>query len=462
MKKGFVKAGVLCLLFLLAAGTTFVCVNKEPTVGTREMKDAALPVLYMEVSDTLVNPMQGYAKEMEQQYMRDHLTPLSSDRNFTMVIDPFKSKISSVSYRVSTADGSTVIEEGNVNGLKKEEKLLKAKIHLDTPILMNQEYTLCFNVKLKNGKNYYYYTRLLQRTGTDFQPYLEFSENFYQKCLDKEASSEVGSYLESDETETNSTYTKLNIHSSLERVSWGDMDAKLEKKAVPVIKEFNGVTCSILAEYIISDQEEERKDYYHVTDFYRLRSGQSRIMLLDFERQTQEIFNGEQARVTGKGLNLGIVGKDIQYLANRNSDIVAFVQQGELWSYNRSANKIVQVYGFWDGIKEGPLSSLEHDIKIVRVEESGDIDFVVYGRMGRDIHEGETGVSVYHYGAEMNQVSEELFLPINTTFEYLKNDMGQLSYITKGNKLYVILEDDLYQIDIKEKKSTVIKENMKT
>ena len=40
---------------------------------------------------------------------------------------------------------------------------------------------------------------------------------------------------------------------------------------------------------------------------------------------------------------------------------------------------------------------------------------------------------------------------MKSSYEYLKEDMELLSYVTRDDMLYVILEDDLYQIDIKQK-----------
>ena len=374
------KAGVLLMLFCAALGGTAAFINRDKTVGTRQMEEATLPVMYMEVSGMLVNPMYGYAREMEEQYMRDSLTPLPTVRELTMVLEPLESKVKEINYRVSTADGTTVVENGKISDLKEEGEYLKADFKLDTPILMNQEYTLRFDVTLKSGEIYYYYTRIVQRAGLNTTRYLEFADDFYQNCINKERASEVSSYLEPDETETNSTYTALNIHSSLERVTWGEMEPKLEERAVPIIKEMNETTCSIVLKYVISDQEEDQNiNYYNVTDFYRLRYMQSRVRLLDFERETQELYDGENTELTSNGINLGVVNKTVQYQSNKNADIVAFVQEGELWSYNRSANKTTRIFSFRNGTLDVRENLQQHGIKIVRVEESGDIDFVVYG-----------------------------------------------------------------------------------
>lgn len=461
MKKWLIRISVLLLLFLTSVGVTAVLINQEKTVGVRKMEDPTLPVMYMEVADVVVNPMYGYAQQMEQQYMRDSITPLVNGREVSMILDLMNSHVESVGYEVSTADGTEVIETVILSGLEEDKGKIKKVFQLETPILMNQEYTLRFDVTLENGKTYYYYTRILQRAGINVEDYLEFAQEFYQKCFNSESTSDLAAYLEPDATETNSTYTSLNIHSSYDRVTWGNMNIALEQKAIPVIKDLNETTCSISMDYVLSDQKEEgAPDYYNVTDFYRMRNTQSRVLLLDFERSTQEIYDGENVELTSNGINLGIVDRTVQYQSNVNADIAAFVIEGELWSYNRSANKMTRVFSFNGDELDCRENLQEHGIKVVRVEESGDIDFVVYGYMNKDVHEGEVGIAVYHYGAELNQLEEELFIPMKASYEYIKNDMEVLSYVSKDDVLYMLLEDSLYQISIKDRTYSIVKEGI--
>lgn len=461
IKKGLIRAALLLLLFVVTIALTALYINRDKTVATRGLEGASLPILYMEVSNTMVNPMYGYAAPMDEQSIRDSLTPLPTDRILTVVIDPMDSKWASIAYRVSTADGTTEIETGKISKLKADANTSRGSFQLETPILMNQEYTLRFDMTLENGETYYYYTRIIQRSGIDIDQYLDYTTDFYEKCINGDSTSTLASSLEPDETETNSTYASLNIHSSYDRITWGVMEPKLVQKAIPVIKDMNETTCSILLNYIISDQREDMEpDYYMVEDFYRMKNSQSRTLLIDFERSTQELFDGEHTELSGNGLNLGIVDKDIQYQSNLGGDIVAFVQQGELWSYNRSVNKITRIFSFQNGERDQRELLQQHGIKIVRVEESGDIDFVVYGRMNGDRHEGEVGIAVYHYGAELNCLEETMFIPMDTAYEYLKNDMEILSYVTQDDMLYLMLEDDLYQVDMTQGMSRIVQENM--
>ncbi|EJW92619.1 hypothetical protein EVA_19274, partial [gut metagenome] len=93
-------------------------------------------------------------------------------------------------------------------------------------------------------------------------------------------------------------------------------------------------------------------------------------------------------------------------------------------------------------------SRMEHDIKIIRVEEDGDVDFVLYGYMNRGIHEGYSGVCVYHYSNDQNVVEEKVFIPSTESYEFLKVDLGTLSYVSGDNQLYLLFAENLYRVDI--------------
>lgn len=460
MKKVLTNVFVLLFVFAATVALSGLLINREKTVRIHNVENASLPVVYMEVSDTRINPMYGYANRMDTQYIRDGITPLSADRMLTVVLDAMGNEVASVAYEITTADGTQTVENGTILNLKEQDGCLTAQFKVQNPILMNQEYTLCLALLLEDGNTYYYYTRLLQRVGTDIEECLEFVEMFYQSCLDAERAYDVLTYLESDSSAANDSYTSLNIHSSFSLISWGDMHVSLEKKAYPVIKEMNETTCSISIAYVISDElEDGHRDYYNVTDFYRVRSTQSRVVLLDFERETEEIFDEEHVEFTKKGICLGVTDKDVEYLAN--GTIAAFVQSGELWSFDRSMSKLTKVFSFRTGELDVRENLQNHDIKIVRVDDDGNIDFIVYGYMNCDEHQGEVGIGVYHYEEELNQINEEMFIPVNTSYEFLENHMGILSYVTTDNLLYLLMENDLYEVDIEKKEYSVAREDLK-
>ncbi len=103
----------------------------------------------------------------------------------------------------------------------------------------------------------------------------------------------------------------------------------------------------------------------------------------------------------------------------------------------------------------------QHEIKIASVDEAGSIDFIVYGYMNRGEHEGTVGTIVYHYDGLMHTIEEEVFIPSEQSFEILKSEMGQLLYVSEQGMLYLLMNSDLYRIDLNTLTPEVIVENLK-
>ena len=107
------------------------------------------------------------------------------------------------------------------------------------------------------------------------------------------------------------------------------------------------------------------------------------------------------------------------------------------------------------------VSRNQHDIKIIRVSDNGDVDFVLYGYMNRGIHEGYSGVCVYHYNSDRNVVEEKVFIPSTESYEFLKEDLGTLTYVNKNNQLFLLFAQKLYQVNIEEGTADVLEEGIK-
>ena len=44
--------------------------------------------------------------------------------------------------------------------------------------------------------------------------------------------------------------------------------------------------------------------------------------------------------ISDKGLLLGVGDKNVSYMANKDASVVAFVREGELWTYARKAGNL--------------------------------------------------------------------------------------------------------------------------
>ena len=90
----------------------------------------------------------------------------------------------------------------------------------------------------------------------------------------------------------------------------------------------------------------------------------------------------------------------------------------------------------------------EHDIKIVRIDEAGSLDYIVYGYMNRGNHEGEVGIEVNHYDSLSNTNEELAFISSDKAYEVMKSELGQMMYVTEGGELYLMVDGSVYGIDL--------------
>lgn len=461
MKKILRRFAVLFLVFLMGVAGTAFLLNSETTDDRSDMNNPTFPEVMVDMGGNLANRMYGYAQPMQADFIRDSITPLDSSRKLTFAVNPYDTKVKSLSYEIRTSDGSKVLENKKIKNLTESDSYLRASVEIGSDLRMNQEYSMQISLDTSKGI-IYYYTRVVSRFGLNTEKYVAFVKRFYETCMDKTTADDLASYLEPVDSGSATNFANININSSLSEVSWGSLNPRIYKKGIPVIKDINETTASISIEYqILAKDSDGNKRIYDVEDFYRMRYTEARINLLDFQRSTAQVFDPDLPVVSDEGLLLGIRDKNVTYMMNDEGTVLAFVQQGDLWSYSPKNGKIAQIFSFRKN-QNGDFrdSRQEHDIKIIRVDENGDVDFVLYGYMNRGTHEGSCGVCVYHYSNDQNVVEEMVFIPTTESYEFLKKDLGVLSYVNKENQLFLLFAGKLYEVDINEKTSKILEENI--
>ena len=237
MNKRAARILILFLVFTASVGVFTHLMSHETTENATDLDAASLPVLYMKTADTTVNRMYGYRQEMNGVTTRENLTPLPMDRSLTLEIDAKGQKIKNVTYTVESTDGGALIENSVLKSFDEDGSYLKADFQLETAILMNQEYTLKLEVAYGNGQSAWYYTRIVQRNGVEVGDYLAYTQMFAQTCLDKTQAEALVPQLEPDETGDNSSFLNVNIHSSLDQISWGSLAPTIVQQPVQQIKD---------------------------------------------------------------------------------------------------------------------------------------------------------------------------------------------------------------------------------
>ena len=113
-----------------------------------------------------------------------------------------------------------------------------------------------------------------------------------------------------------------------------------------------------------------------------------------------------------------------------------FSDMGQLLSYNAATNGLTVIFSFYDKDNADRRTLYDHHgIKILDVDEGGNVKFAVYGYMNRGRHEGETGIQIISYDNSLNTIEEEAYIPYSKSYAVLKEEMEQLLYRNRQQQL---------------------------
>lgn len=452
MKKTVMKGITFFITFVVALIIIGRIMNKDHNNMTMEMAEASLPVITMEKSGLLYNHLHGYRQPMDVVFQRDTVTVPGENRDISFVVDTYGRNVTGISIEVRSTDGSRLVENPKVTDYREQNGQITAHITLKDLIEKGEEYALIILLELDGKEEIRYYTRIIWSDSLFELEKLLFVQDFHQRLYDKEAARELTKYLETDSRlEDNKSFHKVNIHSSFKQITWGDL--AVEEIGTPLVqlKEIADQTASILVDYLVSVRGESTTAYYQVQEYYRVRYTPDRMYLLDYERTMTQIPEVEDMYANNKIL-FGITGEDIPLMESTDGNVVVFAVAGTLCSYNVTTNRLAVIFRFYD-IQKRDMRCFynQYNIKILDVDEGGNVRFAVYGYMNRGRHEGEVGIQIYDYDSALNMIEELLYIPYEKSYSILEAQMQQLLYLNREQQLYLSLDNIIYSINLSEK-----------
>ena len=457
MKKRIIKAGVLIAVFIAALVISSLVINSGTEDEIVDMGAPTLPRISFTVDGTEVNPLFGYVQDMDITAMRDTITPLGADGSLTMNIEDDGNDISDIRYEVYSLDGEDMYADGKADVPDEGEQ-----VSLSIGNILSDEVreAVLKVILTADDETVSYYTRIAAPSDLITGKCLEYAMDFHDKAINKEGTEDLESHLEPGDESDNTTYQTVNIHSDVTHVQWGDLSPEIVGDVEWSIKESNTVYTSILAKYQVSCQDENGDTaLYNVKEFFRVRFLVDTIYLLDYNRDMEQIFQGTASEFDDNGILFGITSQDdVQYETNSDETIVAFVQERNLWLYNGEEDELTEVFSFSD--QEGRdmrSKNDQHAVRIISMDDDGNLAFAVYGYMNRGYHEGEVGVGIYYFSVDTNAIEEKAFIPSTKSYAIAADELGKMVYYNHDQSmLYVLADGTLYQIDLDNDKQTTL------
>ena len=460
MMKKLIKAGVLLIIFVAALIVSSLVINRGSGDQIVDMGAPTLPRVWFTLNGEKVNVLSGYVRDMDIPAMRDTITPLEADGTVDMTVETDGNEISGVQYTVYSMDGEEVYTEGEAPELSDTGTVT---LSLSDGLSDSVREAVLKIVLTVDDRKISYYTRIERSDNINAADCLAYAVDFHTNALDGTNAEEMELRLEPNEESDNSTYQTVNIHSDITHIQWGDLEPQVTSDVEWSIKESNTVYTSILAKYQVSCiGDNEETGVYNVKEFFRIREMGDTIYLLDYNRDLQKVFTGSPDTIDEKGVLLGIASDDLQYETNEDETIVACVQERDLWLYSRESGELYQVFSFSDAEGSDERSrNDQHAVRIISMDNSGNLAFAVYGYMNRGTHEGEVGVGIYYFSVPDNVIEEKAFIPSTKSFAIAEDELGKMVYYNHSEKmLYVLAEGTLYQIDLDRNEQETLAENL--
>lgn len=464
---GRVVAKILVLLFIFT-GAIFI-VNKINNRGVEEvsveMEQATLPIVYVRYDEQFINTLHGYTGKVDTTYFRDTITPMDYGKTIELWADQGSEAYGTYEYELRSQYQGDLIENGSVTELNHADGYDKIRITFRTELEELQEYVLVLKAMSDDEVAARYYTRVVVENDFHAAKLLEFVQKFNTAIFDKkEAEKVISKSIEPNEDGNNEYLSDVDIHSSFDTITFANLAPVRLTKPIASIKEIDDSYAIIQLKYMISAQENKILENFYVTEDYRVRYvDEDNVYLLDYNRSQEALFTTDNVDTSANTFKIGITDEEnYQYVTSDKERKVAFTQARQLWYYDYNGGTITNVYGFCqdDNYTDSRVTYDENDIKILKMNDEGDITFAVYGYMNRGEHEGKVGISVYKFTAEKDKMQEVLFIENNKPYSILQEDMETLLYLNDEGEFYYFDNDCIVKVDTNTMKSEIFIEDV--
>ena len=422
-----------------------------------EMEDATLPYISLSVEGQEINLLHGYCSGLDELTVRESLTPLSAEQALSVIITENENVVKKLKYEViNVSDGKTV-EEGAINALDNHKDYKVARITLKESLNKNTEYVFRITLITDHSKRIYYYTRVKVMDTFYLKEKLDFVQEFHAATFKKDTADVIGKYLEKPYLSP-TNFAKVTINNDYDTVTYGTLEPTQIFQQLPTISEIAKDTASITLESMISVKTSTGLEYYRVKENFRFMYGAARTYLYDYTRTMESVFDVGLTSLGKSEFKIGITANpELDIVTNSDRSTIAFVRERALWSYSVAENKMTEVFSFYQDETDFIRDTFDqHDIRILNMDNDGNLDFIVYGYMNRGEYEGRVGIVLYRYNRVIQRVEEQIYIPINTTYGLLKEEIGDFCYRNEYDVFYLHIFNSIYSYNLTTKVLTEI------
>lgn len=463
MKKKYVIAIIIIALLLAAVicgirfGKQSKQEDKESKVTTEET--GSLPLVNVYYGEEKIATANGYTTVMEGQYLRDNLIPVGGDRNLPVKITTNGNTVQAIRYEVRSTDDNRLIDNGQIEEWSQKKGTLSFDMTVSAIVENKTEYQLIFIVSTDKFENIYYYNRIMVMNEDFVSEQIKFAKQFSLATLGENDEVSLAVYIEPDVELANDNLGKISLKSNYSLLTWSELRPKRQDGMTISAKEFcikdNGQAGTYTIEYQVKATNAEKVDEtYNVAETIVVWTFNERQYVLAYNREVNQQWEATTQNVGNSFIDLGIQNtEDIEVVESESKQFIAYAINGDVYSMDLSNKQVTQLFALGAN-SAGELRNTK--AKVVRIDDEGNADFLVYGYSNATEHIGRNGISVIHYSHADKESNEIIFIPYSQPAEMIEKEVNKICYVNDG-AIYFMVDKDLHYVNFATKEhGTVI------
>lgn len=461
MKRKNIFLLIILVLILVITGVIYIKFLKKENKNSENLDEKSiefnLPLLAWKFEEKNYNTLYPYKLAMSNNITYDSLNILPEDRNISFSLFNNKKIIAGISYEIRDLKGE-LIENTKLDEIENKSGDFDFTLPIQNIIVADKEYILKIQVdtkeneKSENSDSLYYYSRIRYYDESRlYMDMLNLATDFSIRNFDYDSARANTTYLETDGSINSQALCDVTLKSSFDMLTYNNLKLEVNEKREVRLISYDGNVGEVHINSLASRKNDNGEtENYEIEENFVFRRGEERLYMLDYHRKMKEIFEASKYNFTGTRLLLGIVSEsDISSKISEDKRYVAFSSLRDLFLYDNDDNEITKVY--YNTVVDDILYRYpKYDIKILSVD-STQLKFMVYGYMKEGEYEARLGTALYSYDIETKKLNQLAFIEDFTSFEELKNNIEDLSYLNKNEVLYLRKADEIYSINLNTK-----------
>lgn len=460
MRNILIKIAYTIGVFVATVLVTSAITGSHGSATTQTLAKATLPVVtFLRDGDVAFNEVHGYTTARDPGSYRADITPVSSDRQIRLSIDPYGQQVTHLTYELRDITGERLIDSQDASGFYVlDGGVTRVSFTLGNLMTEGTEYLLVLRISTTDVPEALFYTRVVYAAESDYgenelqyNRVLDFVQQLHDETYEKDNRSKIATYIAMDDDSGVDDYGHVSYGSSYDEVTWGELSPTIVIEPIWTITDIQQNVYGVEAYYMVEITDEEADNAVircDVHEYYRLYEGSDRFHVLDYDRIMDATGDVSGGIATSDQVDLGIAGSGITAQSSEEGGYTAYVQDGRLYLCAASERALSYIYGFAEADSLDRRDTWrDSDIKILRVDDEGNVDFLVYGYMNRGSHEGTVGAAAYHYDNAQRTIRELAYIAYSGSASMLEAQLESASYLAQDGRLYLMLEGQLLRID---------------